>query len=83
MRKLSQNEGTEPAENTENTEKLGNAIMVSEIFIFTLAVENFQFNWDQCNITNFSEKGIITRMWMKQNPSEDCIHFGHCRQVCK
>ena len=29
---MSQNEGTEPAEKTENTEKLGNTIMVSEIF---------------------------------------------------
>ena len=31
---------TEPAENVENSEKLGNTIMVSEISIFPLAVEN-------------------------------------------
>jgi hypothetical protein len=37
-------EETEPAENAENIEQLGNTIMVSEIFIFTLAVENLQFN---------------------------------------
>ena len=42
---LSQKEETEPAEKTENTEKLGNTIM--EISIFTLAVENLQFNCDQ------------------------------------
>ena len=33
---------TEPAENAENTEKLGNTIIVTEISIFTLAVENLQ-----------------------------------------
>ena len=33
-------EETEPAENAENTEQLGNAIMVSEISIFTLGVIN-------------------------------------------
>ena len=54
---LSQKEETRPAGNTENTEKLGNTIMDSEISIFTLAVENLQFNGDQCNRTNFSEKG--------------------------
>ena len=32
-------EETEPAENAENTEKSGNTIIVSEIFISTLAVE--------------------------------------------
>ena len=37
---LSQKEETEPAENAENTEKLGNTIM--EIPIFTLAMENLQ-----------------------------------------
>ena len=31
-------EETEPAENTGNTKKFGNTIMVSEISIFTLAV---------------------------------------------
>jgi hypothetical protein len=41
---LSQKEETEPAENTEITEKLGNIIM--EISIFTLAVENLHFNCD-------------------------------------
>ena len=62
---------TEPAEYAENTEKLGNTIMVSEMSIFTLAVENLQFNWDQCNRTNSSEKGWTHHMWMKQNPCED------------
>ena len=33
-------EETEPAENAKITEKLANAIMVSEISIFTFAVEN-------------------------------------------
>ena len=33
-------EETEPAENPENTEKFGNTIIVSEISIFTLAVDN-------------------------------------------
>ena len=51
--KLSQKEETEHAENTQNTEKLGNTIM--EISIFTLAMENLQFNCDQCNRTNSSE----------------------------
>ena len=55
---LSQKEKTEPAENTENTEKLGNTIIVSEIFIATFAVDNLQFNCDQCNRTNSSEKGL-------------------------
>ena len=32
-------EETEPAENAENTEKLGNTIIVYENFISTLAVE--------------------------------------------
>ncbi len=49
---------TEPAENAENTEKIESTIMVSEISIFTLAVENLQFNCDQCNKTNSSEKGL-------------------------
>ena len=33
-------EKTEPSDNAENNEKLGNTIMVSEISIFTLTVEN-------------------------------------------
>ena len=33
-------EETEPAENAENTDKLGNTIVVSEISIFTLTVDN-------------------------------------------
>ena len=33
-------EETEPAEKTENPEKFGNTIMVSEISIFTLSLEN-------------------------------------------
>ena len=69
---LSQKQETEPAENTENTEKMGNTIM--EISIFTLAVENLQFNCDQCNRTNFSEKGLTQHMWMKQYPSMDFRH---------
>ena len=77
---LSQREETEPAENTENTETLGNTIMVSDISIFTLDVENLQFNCDQCNKTNSSDKGLTQHMWMKQNPSEDFrhYHFDHC-----
>ena len=51
-------EETEPAENVENTEKLGNTNMVSEISIFTLAVENLQFIWDQCHKTNSYKKGL-------------------------
>ena len=43
--------------------------MVSEIFIFTLAVKNLQFNCDHCNRTNSSEKGLTQHMWMKQKPS--------------
>ena len=50
------------AENAENTEKLRNAIMVSEISFFTLAVENLQFNCDQCNRTNSSEKRLTQHM---------------------
>ena len=33
---------TEPAEPAENTDKLGTTILVTEISIFTLAVENLQ-----------------------------------------
>ena len=39
-------EETELDQNAENTEKLGNTIMASEISIFTLAVQNLQFNCD-------------------------------------
>ena len=53
-------EETEHAENAENTKKLGNTIMVSELFIFNLAMENLQFNCDQCNRTNSPEKGVDT-----------------------
>ena len=49
-------EEIEPAENAEDTEKLGNTIMFSDISIFTLAVENLQF-CDQCNKTNYFKKG--------------------------
>ena len=62
---LSHKKETAPAENTENTEKLGNTIRVSEIPIFTLAVDNRQFNCDQCHRTNSYEKGWTERMWMK------------------
>ena len=62
---------TEPAENAENTEKLGNTIMVSEISIFTLAVEDLQFNCDQCNRPKSSEKGLTQHIWMKQYPSKE------------
>ena len=78
-------EETEPAENAENTEKLGNTIMVSEISIFTLAVENLQFNCDQCNKTNSSEKGLTQHMWMKKYPSNYFrhYHFDYCSQDYK
>ena len=80
---LSQKEETEPADNTENTDKLGNTIM--EISISTLAVENVQFNCDQCNRTNSSEKGLQQHMWMKQNSNEDFRHYhiDHSSQVYK
>jgi hypothetical protein len=63
--------------------KFGNTTMVSEISIFTLAVENLQFNCDQFNRTNSSEKGLIQHMWMKQYPSKDFrnYHFDYCSQV--
>ena len=48
--------------------------MVSEIGIFTLTVDNLQFNCDQCNRTNSSENGLTQHVWMKQYPSKD---FGH------
>ena len=66
---LRQKEENEPAENAENTEKLGNSNMVSEISIFTMTVENLQLNCDQCNIEYSSEKGLTQRMRMKQYPS--------------
>jgi hypothetical protein len=76
-------EETEPTENAEHNEKLWNTIIVSEISIFTLAVENLQFNCDQCNKTNSSEKGLTQHMWMKQYHSEDFrhYHFDYCSQV--
>ena len=82
---LSHKKETDPAGNTESTVKLGNTIMVFDISIFTLAVENLQFNCDQCNRTNSSEKGWTHHMWMKQNPCEDfrSYHFDHCSQVYK
>ena len=47
--------------------------MVSEISIFTLAVKNLQFECDQCNRLNSSEKGSTQQMWMKQYPSNITI----------
>ena len=78
-------EETEPAENAEHVDKFGNTIMVSEISIFTLAVEILQFNCDQCNRTNSSEKGLIQHMRMKQYPSKDFRHYhlDYCSQVYK
>ena len=75
-------EETEPAENVENTETLENKIMVSEISIFTVAVENLQFNCDQCNKTNSSDKGLTQYMWMLQHPSNEFrhFHFDYCSQ---
>ena len=69
-------EETEPAENAENTEKLENKIMVSEILFFTVAVENLQFNCDQCNKINSSDiiMGLTQYMWMKQHPSNKFRH---------
>ena len=78
-------EETEPAENDENTEKLVNKIMVSEISCFTVAVENLQFNFDQCNKTNSSDKGLTQYTWMKQHPSNEFrhYHFDYCSQDYK
>ena len=75
----------ELVEETEPAEKLGNTIMISEIFLFTLDVENLQFNCDQCNKTHSSEKGLIQYMWMKQYHSKDFrhYHFDYCSQVYK
>ena len=76
---------TEPAEYAENTVKLGNAIMVSDIYIFTLAVENLQFNCDQCNQTNSSENGLTQHMWMKKYSSNyfTQYRFDYCSQDYK
>ena len=81
--RLSQKEEIERAQNLENAQKLRNTII--EISIFTLAVDNLQFNCDQCNRTNSSEKGLQQHMWMKQNSSEDFrhYHFDHYIQVKK
>ena len=68
-------EETEPADNAGNIEKLENKIMVSEIPIFTVAVENWQFNCDQCNKTNSSDKGLTQYMWMKQHPNNEFRHY--------
>ena len=76
-------EEPEPAEKAENTEKLGNTIMALEIYNFTLAGDNLQFNCDQCKRTNSSEKGLTQHMWIKQHPSKDFrnYHFKYCSQV--
>ena len=66
---------TEHAGNAENTEKLRNTIMVSDISISTVAVENLEYNCDQCNKTNSCEKGLTQHMWMKQYPSKDLRHY--------
>ena len=68
-------EETEHIENAENTEKLGNTILASDISIFTLALENLQFNFGHCNRTNSSEKGLTQNMWLKQYPSKDFRHY--------
>ena len=70
-------EETEPAENAKNTEKLENKIMVSDISIFTVAVENLQFNCYQCNskiINEYNlyhctlcEKGLISMNHTKRH----------------
>ena len=78
-------EETDSAENCETTEKLGKTIMVCKISIFTLAMENLQFNCDKCNKTNSSGKALAQHMWMKQYPSKDFrhYHFHYCSQVYK
>ena len=67
-------EVTEPDEDAENTEKLGNTFMVPDVSFFTLAVENLHLNCDQCNITNSSEKELTQHMSMKQYSSKDFRH---------
>ena len=44
-----------------------------------------QFNCDQCNKTNSSDRGLTQYMWMKQNPSKKFRHynFDNCSQDCK
>ena len=76
---------TEPAENAENTEKLANTIMVSEISIFTLSGENLQFSCDQCYNTNSSKKGLTQHMRIKRYLSKDFRHdhLDYCSQVYK
>ena len=76
-------EKNEPAENNENTEKLGNTIIVSEISIFMLTVHNLQLNCEQRDRTNSSEKGLTQHMWMKHFPSKDFRHYhlNYCSQV--
>ena len=56
-----------------------------EISIFTLAVENLQFNCDQCNKTNSSKNGLTQHMWIKKYTSKDFryYHFDYCSQVYK
>ena len=68
-------EETEPAENAEDTEKLKNKTLLSEIPIFNVAVENLQFNCDQCNKTISSDKGLTQYMWRKQHPSNKFRHY--------
>ena len=76
---------TEPAENAENIEKWENTIMVSEISIFTLAVENLQFICDHCYKTNSSKTGLTQHMWNEQNPSKGFRHYhlDYCSQFYK
>ena len=59
--------------------------MVSEIGIFSLAVDNLQFDCDQCNRTNSSEKGLRQHVWIKQYPSKVLrhYHFDYQSQVYK
>ena len=49
--------------------------MGSKILIFTLAVENLQFNCDQCSKTKSSEKGLNQHIWMKKYPSNYSVTF--------
>ena len=60
-------------------------IMVSEISIFTLAVDNLLFNCDQCYKTNSSKKGLTQHLWIKQYYSTYFRHFhlDYCSQVYK
>ena len=59
--------------------------MFSEISIFTVALENLQFNCDQCNKTNPSDKGLTQYIWMKQHPSNKFSHYhlDYCSQDYK